>query len=70
MSYATDPMGAALDRHITGNYGEDQLQEDEWDEKWHPFICMWMHEERQECFNPHHRGSCIGRLDCKECDGE
>jgi hypothetical protein len=24
MTYANDPMGAALDRHITGNYGEDQ----------------------------------------------
>lgn len=25
MSYGNDPMGAALDRYITGNYGEDQF---------------------------------------------
>lgn len=32
MSYLNDPMRAALDRHITGNYGEDQFrQEEEWE---------------------------------------
>lgn len=32
MSYSSDPMGAALDRYITGNYGEDQFAgEEEWD---------------------------------------
>jgi len=25
MSYGTDPMGAALDNWITGNWGEDQF---------------------------------------------
>ena len=30
MTYANDPMGAALDRYITGNWGEDQFKaEDE-----------------------------------------
>jgi hypothetical protein len=32
MSYSNDPMGAALDRYITGNWGEDQFAgEEEWD---------------------------------------
>ena len=31
MSYNNDPMGAALDRHITGNWGEDSV--DEWCEE-------------------------------------
>jgi hypothetical protein len=29
MSYFTDPMGASLDRWITGNYGEDQYSDEE-----------------------------------------
>jgi hypothetical protein len=29
MSYANDPMGAALDRHITGNWGDDQFKGEE-----------------------------------------
>lgn len=28
MAYWNDPMGAALDRHITGNWGEDSVQSD------------------------------------------
>lgn len=28
-SYNSDPMGAALDRWITGNYGEDQWSDEE-----------------------------------------
>lgn len=29
MSYMSDPMGYALDMHITGHYGEDQFRGDE-----------------------------------------
>jgi hypothetical protein len=25
VTYETDPMGASLDRHITGNWGEDSV---------------------------------------------
>ena len=29
MSYWNDPMGAALDRYITGNWGEDSVGDEE-----------------------------------------
>lgn len=60
MSYNTDPMGAALDRYITGNWGEDSVQDDEEDEPIKEFHCI--EAGNGGCI---WHQSCIGRLDCE-----
>ena len=39
MGYSTDVMGAALDRYITGNYGEDQYRGEEEAERTFDVTC-------------------------------
>ena len=60
MSYATDPMGAALDRHITGNWGEDQFKGEAQYEDLCDKVCS-------SCFM-FVLGQCEGELgDCAPC---
>ena len=51
MSYANDPMGASLDRHITGNYGEDQYADtcDSYDDEYPGTRCTSGPYERERC---------------------
>lgn len=61
MSYANDPMGAALDRHITGNWGGDQFKggeefENICDDAW--YNCVW--RKHNQCpFDENCEESCL-----------
>lgn len=52
MTYESDPMGAALDRHITGNWGEDSVSPEPCDDECERIPCPFDYD-RAACREDH-----------------